>query len=105
MTDTSREAVERAAQVIRGNGKPTVLLSQAEAVALLDRAEAAEAKAQEHLEARQAADAKLATTVGALRLYSCDDGCNDCPEQERDRVSCGWTARAALEEIEGENHE
>lgn len=33
----------------------------------------------------------------ALALYSCADGCNDCPEDKRDRVDCGWTARAALQ--------
>lgn len=47
-------------------------------------------------------DPRVRALVEALRLYSCEDGCNDCPEQERDRVSCGWTARAALAEIEGE---
>jgi hypothetical protein len=41
-------------------------------------------------------EAKLAKAVGALALYACDDGCSECPESERDRVSCGWTARAAL---------
>lgn len=40
--------------------------------------------------------AKVARLEGALALYSCEDGCNDCPQNERDRVSCGWTARAAL---------
>ena len=38
----------------------------------------------------------------ALSLYSCDDGCNDCPEHERDRVGCGWTARAALRDMKGD---
>jgi hypothetical protein len=41
---------------------------------------------------------EVARLRDALSLYSCEDGCNDCPEHERDRVSCGWTARAALQE-------
>jgi hypothetical protein len=40
----SDDLVKRVVQVIRGNSKPTVILSQNEAVALLDRAEAAEAR-------------------------------------------------------------
>ena len=44
-------------------------------------------------------EAKLANAVAALTFYSCEDGCNECPESERDRVSCGWTARAALAAI------
>jgi hypothetical protein len=39
---------------------------------------------------------KVAALMEALKLYSCGEGCNDCPQSERDRVSCGWTARAAL---------
>jgi hypothetical protein len=35
---------------------------------------------------------------GALSFYSCGEGCNDCPESGRDCVSCGWTARTALDE-------
>lgn len=42
--------------------------------------------------------AKAEKLAEALQLYSCEDGCNDCPEHERDRVGCGWTARAALTE-------
>ena len=42
-------------------------------------------------------EAENARLRDALSLYSCDDGCNDCPEHERDRVSCGWTALRALE--------
>ena len=53
------------------------------------RAEAAEAE-------REALKAENARLRDALSLYSCDDGCNDCPEHERDIVGCGWTARAAL---------
>ena len=45
---------------------------------------------------RDALKAELARLREALTLYSCDDGCNDCPEHERDIVGCGWTARAAL---------
>ena len=44
-------------------------------------------------------EAQLETALKALDFYSCDDGCNECPEHERDRVSCGWTARAALAAI------
>lgn len=44
---------------------------------------------------------KLEKAVEALELYSCDDGCNECPKHEQDRASCGWTARAALQEITG----
>ena len=48
-------------------------------------------------------EAKLAKAVEGLRFYTCtDDGCDGCPEQGRDRVGCGWTARATLAEIEGE---
>jgi hypothetical protein len=39
---------------------------------------------------------ELARLRGALSLYSCHDGCNDCPAHERDQVNCGWTARQAL---------
>ncbi len=48
---------------------------------------------------KKAMEAKLAKAVEALELYSCDDGCNDCPEHERDRVTCGWTASVALAAI------
>ena len=41
-------------------------------------------------------EAENARLRDALSLYSCGDGCNDCPEHERDIVGCGWTARAAL---------
>jgi hypothetical protein len=52
----------------------------------------------------QAADAldKLAKAMEALALYSCEDGCNECPTHERDLVTCGFTAYAALAELEGE---
>ena len=49
----------------------------------------------------KALEAENARLRDALSLYSCDDGCNDCPETERDRVSCGWTALRALEQGEG----
>lgn len=32
----------------------------------------------------------------ALSLYSCEDGCNECPPENRDEVGCGWTAYIAL---------
>ena len=48
----------------------------------------------------QALEAENARLRDALSLYSCDDGCNDCPEHERDRVGCGWTALAALRDRE-----
>jgi hypothetical protein len=45
--------------------------------------------------------ANIAALVVALRFYTCtDDGCDGCPEQGRDRVGCGWTARATLAAIE-----
>ena len=47
---------------------------------------------------RAALKAENARLRDALSLYSCDDGCNDCPETESDRVSCGWTALRALEQ-------
>jgi len=40
----------------------------------------------------------VAELEAALRLYSCHDGCNECPEEKRAEVGCGWTARAALGE-------
>lgn len=40
--------------------------------------------------------ADLVVAREALELYSCEDGCNDCAEDARDRVGCGWTARAAI---------
>ena len=46
----------------------------------------------------RALEAENARLREALSLYSCDDGCNDCPEHERDRVGCGWTALRALEQ-------
>ena len=49
----------------------------------------------------KALEAENARLRDALSLYSCDDGCNDCPETERDRVSCGWTALRALEQGKG----
>jgi hypothetical protein len=45
--------------------------------------------------------ARNAKAVEALRFYSCDNSCDECPVSERGRVSCGWTARAVLAEIEG----
>lgn len=42
--------------------------------------------------------AKVAKLVEALTFYSCKDGCNDCSENERDLIGCGWTARAAIKE-------
>jgi hypothetical protein len=51
----------------------------------------------------EALTAKLAKAVEALAFYTCaENGCGNCPEQDRGRVSCGWTARATLAEIEGE---
>jgi hypothetical protein len=51
----------------------------------------------------EALTAKLAKAVEALTFYTCaENGCGNCPEQDRGRVSCGWTARATLAEIEGE---
>ena len=47
---------------------------------------------------RDALRKRVARLESALALYSCEDGCNDCPEHERDRVSCGWTALTALQE-------
>lgn len=43
--------------------------------------------------------AMLDEALEALALYSCEDGCNDCAEHERDQVNCGWTARAARAKI------
>ena len=46
-------------------------------------------------------EARLGKAVDVLRFYTCtDDGCDGCPEQDRDRVGCGWTARTTLAEIE-----
>ena len=103
-TDTSKEAVERAAKVIRGNSKPTVVLSQVEAVALLDRAEAAEidlrtSKISEEFwrsgwwaldQDKRAIEAKLVKAVEALGQIATDEH------------PLGWTAIAALREIKGE---
>jgi hypothetical protein len=51
----------------------------------------------------EALTAELAKAVEALAFYTCaENGCGNCPEQDRGRVSCGWTARATLAEIEGE---
>ena len=44
---------------------------------------------------------RLARAEEALQFYSCHDGCNDCTENERDLIGCGWTARAALRGKEG----
>ena len=44
-------------------------------------------------------EAENARLRDALSLYSCDDGCNDCPKTERDRVSCGFTAYTALRDM------
>ena len=46
---------------------------------------------------RDALRDRVAKLEAALALYSCEDGCNDCPEHERDRVTCGWTALTALQ--------
>ena len=46
---------------------------------------------------RDALRERVARLEAALELYSCEDGCNDCPEHERDRVTCGWTALTALQ--------
>ena len=48
---------------------------------------------------RDAARAQVERLRGALAFYSCADGCNECPEIERDRVGCGWTARTACAEV------
>ena len=61
--------------------------------------EALIAKGDEMADRIEELEAKLAKAVEALELYSCEDGCNDCPEHERDRVGCGWTARATLAAI------
>jgi hypothetical protein len=46
-------------------------------------------------------EARLGKAVEALTFYTCaENGCGNCPEQDRGRVSCGWTARATLAEIE-----
>jgi len=42
---------------------------------------------------------KIVRVVGleaALRFYDCSGACDECTEDKRDRVYCGWTARAAL---------
>ena len=49
---------------------------------------------------RDAERETVARLTAALRFYSCEDGCNDCPARERDRIGCGWTARAALTQKE-----
>lgn len=46
----------------------------------------------------KAAEAALAKAVEALRFYSCDNSCDECLVSKRDRISCGWTARATLAE-------
>jgi hypothetical protein len=70
---------------------------------LLAERDALEAKLAECLERNALLEARLAKAVEGLRFYTCtDDGCDGCPEQGRDRVGCGWTARATLAEIEGE---
>jgi hypothetical protein len=60
----------------------------------LDRAEKAEAEVSR---LRDLLDEAMVT----LEFYSCTDGCNGCPENERDMISCGWTARATLAKIGG----
>ena len=82
-------------------------LSAAHAAALV-REQDANAKAMQHLRRAEATDERVkaleaenARLRAARSLYSCEDGCNDCPEHERDRVSCGWTARAALRDMDG----
>ena len=44
-----------------------------------------------------ALEARVKELNVGLRFYSCADGCNECHEHERDRVNCGWTARALIE--------
>ena len=57
----------------------------------------ADGQAQDALDRALKAEAEVARLREALKLYSCHEGCNDCAEHERDRVSCGWTARAVLQ--------
>ena len=51
-------------------------------------------------DAQAMANEKVQALVEALTFYSCEDDCNDCDPSDRDRVSCGWTARAALAALE-----
>ena len=51
-------------------------------------------------DAQALANEKVKALVEALTFYSCEDDCNDCDPSDRDRVSCGWTARAALSALE-----
>lgn len=62
--------------------------------------------AQEYVRADlfAALEAERDALVKALTIYSCEDGCNDCPMTERDRVSCGRTAFVALTKIKGDDN-
>lgn len=81
-----------AAQEAVNRAQVEVIEKQADTIIRINaRAEAAET-------ALAAERAKVAKLVEALTFYSCKDGCNDCSENERDLIGCGWTARAAITE-------
>lgn len=69
------------------------------AEALLKERDAAYAERDLHIRAGELMAQEIEKLRNALEFYSCKDGCNDCPANERDRVGCGWTARVALTEV------
>lgn len=71
--------------------------------ALVKESAEMEAEAHAHIELwgkalreKAAVEARAERLEAALQFYSCKDGCNDCSENERDLIGCGWTARVAL---------
>jgi len=46
---------------------------------------------------RDALRERVAGLEVALKFYSCEEGCGNCPENRRDQGNCGWTATAALQ--------
>ena len=102
--DLTPEAVERLkAEVMTLEHNGGLWVTAEDYAALSAALEAEKARADlctptdERVKELEAENARLRE---ALSLYSCDDGCNDCPEHERDQVGCGWTARAALRDTD-----
>ena len=93
------EAAEARAVEMEGNAQAAIAVFESEREAR-QKAESERDALYADLCTTDARIAELKAEVARLRealsLYSCDDGCNDCPDHERDRVSCGWTAYAAL---------
>ena len=99
----AKQTADRIEQLINLNEALVELLDTARADAKEAEAYAEElAKDQVDLCSQLiAAEDKLEKAVEALTFYTCAENvCDNCPEQDRGRVSCGWTARETLAEIE-----